>query len=68
MHDEPFLTIKQVAALLQLSERTVYAMANQGRLPGAVEVGGSWRVMRARLMRWLDAGGDTATPHLNEGV
>ena len=60
MTDEPVLTIKEVATLLKISERTVYAMAKEGRLPGAVKVGGSWRVMSAKLLAWLDAGGDAA--------
>ena len=60
MHDEPVLTIKEVATLLKISERTVYAMAKEGRLPGAVKVGGSWRVLRSKLMAWLEAGGDPA--------
>ena len=40
MPDEPLLTIKEVASLLKLSERTAYAMAKEGRLPGAMKVGG----------------------------
>ena len=35
MHDEPVLTIKDVAALLKMSERAVYAMAKEGSLPGS---------------------------------
>jgi len=61
MPDEPVLTIKETAALLKMSERTVYLMAKEGRLPGAVKLGGSWRVVREKLLAWLDAnssGGD----------
>jgi len=43
MTDDAVLTIQEVAAMLRISERTIYAMAKQGRLPGAVKVGGSWR-------------------------
>ena len=68
MDDEQVLTIKEVAALLKISERTVYAMAKEGRLPGAVKVGGSWRVLRAKLMGWLEAGGDAAPRPESEGV
>ena len=67
MTDEPVLTIKEVAVLLKISERTVYAMAKEGRLPGAVKVGGSWRVLRPKLMAWLDAGGDAAPTADGEG-
>jgi len=61
MDDEPLLTIKEVAALLKMSDRTVYAMAKEGKLPGAVRLGGSWRIVRSKLFAWLDAnstGGD----------
>lgn len=62
MHDEPVLTIREVAALLKMSERTVYAMAKEGKLPGAVKLGGSWRVVRSKLMAWLDAHSASAEP------
>lgn len=55
MSDEPVLTIKETAALLKMSERTVYLMAKEGRLPGSVKLGGSWRVVRSKLLAWLDA-------------
>ncbi len=40
--------------MLRISKRTIYAMAKGGRLPGAVKVGGSWRVLRPKLMAWLE--------------
>jgi excisionase family DNA binding protein len=52
MSDE-VLTIKEVAALLKLAEKTVYAMANAGELP-AFKIRGQWRIKRAELDRWLD--------------
>ena len=62
MPDEPVLTIKETAALLKMSERTVYLMAKEGRLPGAVKLGGSWRVVRAKLLAWLDAESTNVEP------
>jgi len=59
MPDE-VLTIKEVAALLKLAEKTVYAMANAGEIP-AFKIRGQWRIKRAELDQWLDAqprGGD----------
>ena len=53
MPDE-VLTIKEVAALLKLAEKTVYAMANAGELP-AFKIRGQWRIKRAELDQWLDA-------------
>ncbi|MCK6423186.1 MAG: helix-turn-helix domain-containing protein [Aquabacterium sp.] len=60
MHDE-VLTIKEVAALLKLAEKTVYAMAAAGEIP-AFKIRGQWRIKRAELDRWIDAqprGGET---------
>ena len=39
------LTIKEVAALLKLAEKTVYSMANAGEIP-AFKIRGQWRIKR----------------------
>jgi len=52
MPDE-ILTIREVAALLKLAEKTVYSMAQQGEIP-AFKVRGQWRIRRADLDRWID--------------
>jgi len=59
MPDE-VLTIKEVAALLKLAEKTVYAMAQAGEIP-AFKIRGQWRIKRTELDTWIDAqprGGD----------
>ena len=63
MPDTPptFLTIPECCDLLRLSERSVYDMARNGKLPGAAKVGGKWRVNRSVLMDWLATGGDHTT-------
>lgn len=53
MPDE-VLTIKEVAALLKLAEKTVYAMAQAGEIP-AFKIRGQWRIKRTELDQWLDA-------------
>ena len=53
MPDE-VLTIKEVAALLKLAEKTVYAMANAGEIP-AFKIRGQWRIKPTELDQWLDA-------------
>ncbi len=53
MSDE-VLTIKEVAALLKLAEKTVYTMANAGEIP-AFKIRGQWRIKRTDLDKWLDA-------------
>ena len=46
------LTIKQVAEYLQLSEKTAYRLAGEGKLPG-FKVGGSWRFKREDIESWI---------------
>ena len=53
MADE-VLTIKEVAALLKLAEKTVYTMAQAGEIP-AFKIRGQWRIKRSEFDRWLDA-------------
>ncbi len=52
MPDE-ILTIRDVAALLKLADKTVYSMAQQGEIP-AFKVRGQWRIRRTDLDRWVD--------------
>jgi excisionase family DNA binding protein len=46
-----YLTVVQVAEWLQLSEKTVYHLAQQGVIPG-FKVGGSWRFRRRDIDGW----------------
>jgi len=48
-----FLTIKQVADTLQVSQRTVLRMAKQKELP-AFKLGGQWRIRESELAKWLE--------------
>ena len=47
------MTIKEVAALLRVTEKTVYRLAQRGDLPG-FKVGGSWRFQQQGLERWIE--------------
>ncbi|WP_291296261.1 helix-turn-helix transcriptional regulator [Elioraea sp.] len=53
------LTLKEAAAFLRLSERSLYAFARERRVPAA-QIGGKWIFPRARLERWLAGQADTA--------
>src|SRR3954471_20143162 len=46
------LTPAQAAALLQVDEDAVFALAEDGRLPGR-RIGDEWRFARAALVAWL---------------
>lgn len=50
--NDPIMTIRDVAQVLRLAEKTVYAMALQGELP-AFKIRGQWRVRRTDFDGWL---------------
>ena len=52
MSDE-VLTVKEVAGLLKLAEKTVYSMAQKGELP-AFKVRDQWRIRRADFDAWME--------------
>jgi PTS system nitrogen regulatory IIA component len=51
--DDRLLTVKELAAYLNLNERTVLKLAAEGPLP-AVKVGNQWRFRKAMIDAWLD--------------
>jgi excisionase family DNA binding protein len=52
MADDEILTIREVAALLKIGEKTTYTMAQSGQLPG-FKVRGQWRFRRTDIDRWI---------------
>jgi excisionase family DNA binding protein len=51
MNDE-VLTIREVADLLKIGDKTAYTMAQAGELPG-FKVRGQWRFRRSDLDSWI---------------
>jgi excisionase family DNA binding protein len=49
---ENILTIREVASLLKINEKTVYKLAAAAKIPG-VKVGGSWRFDRTTISTWI---------------
>jgi len=49
---DDYLTLKELAEMLKLAERTVYRHAQNGELPG-FKVGGSWRFRRSDIEEWM---------------
>jgi len=47
------LTIREVAALLRVGEKTAYTLAQSGEIPG-FKVGGQWRFRRADIEAWIE--------------
>jgi excisionase family DNA binding protein len=54
------LTLRETAAYLRLSERSLYELARARRVP-AVQLGGKWLFVRTRLDRWLAAQAEAGT-------
>lgn len=48
----PFLSVKQVSDYLQLNEKKVYSLANDGHIP-ATKVTGKWMFPRELIDRWM---------------
>lgn len=49
---ESILTVREVADLLKINEKTVYKLAAASKIPG-MKVGGSWRFDRATITDWM---------------
>lgn len=54
------LTLEEVAAYLKAGKRTVYRLAQEGKIP-AFKLGGGWRFRRAELDSWIAA--SIGNPH-----
>ena len=50
-----FLTAKELAALVRVSEKTLYRLVRQDSSFPLVKIGGSVRFPRARVLRWIAA-------------
>lgn len=50
---ENILTIRDVAELLKINEKTVYKLVADAKIPG-FKVGGSWRFDHATISRWIE--------------
>jgi excisionase family DNA binding protein len=61
MNEDQVLTIKDIATILKLAEKTVYSMAQDGELP-AFKVRGQWRTRRIDFDRWMAEHAKTAKP------
>lgn len=48
--DSDVLTVAEAAEILGLSRNGAYRLVQTGQMPGAVRLGGSWRISRPRLL------------------
>lgn len=47
------LTVRQVAERLNVNDRTVYRLAQAGKIPG-FKVAGSWRFLEKDIEAWIE--------------
>jgi excisionase family DNA binding protein len=59
MSIEHLMTIREVSALLRVSQQTLYKMVDQGTIP-ALRIGNQWRFDRSRVLSWIQKGGAAA--------
>ena len=60
------LTIKEVAAYLKVTERTIYRLAAAKKIP-AFKVGGTWRFSRDDIDNWIKQQSSVGLNHLEHG-
>ena len=49
---DKWLTLEQIAEYLQMSNSSIYKMAQMGKIP-AYKVGRQWRFRRKEIDRWI---------------
>lgn len=64
---ENILTIREVADLLKINEKTVYKLAAAAKIPG-VKVGGSWRFDHATISTWIKSKSGNDLASSNDGA
>ncbi len=50
------LDADQLGAMLQVSRRTLYRLADAGRLPFGIKLGGVRRWRRSEILAWIERG------------
>jgi len=53
MTAKPVLTVKEVASLLRVDEKTVYRLVKKRQLPG-FKVAGAWRFKHEDIDLWIE--------------
>lgn len=51
---EQLLTVEQTAEFLQINKVTLYKHLKDGKIAGALKIGGSWRVSKPHLEREIE--------------
>ena len=67
MRPAPAMTVRDVAAYLNVVEKTVYRLAKRGDLPG-FKVAGTWRFRASDVDEWIDLQKKAAEGPHPEGI
>jgi excisionase family DNA binding protein len=59
------LTVDELAVYLRVNRKTVYAAIAQGAIPGARRIGGTIRVDRDSVLKWLAGEGRVSSSRRN---
>ncbi|MBK8189096.1 MAG: helix-turn-helix domain-containing protein [Vampirovibrionales bacterium] len=51
---DKLLTLDELAKAFRVSTRTIYRMMEDGELPFAIKIKGSWRFREADVRAWLE--------------
>jgi excisionase family DNA binding protein len=51
---EKLITIDELAQYIRVSPRTLYRMLDEGELPFAIKLKGSWRFREGDVQAWLE--------------
>lgn len=60
--DKTFIGVKEIAGKMGVSEKTIYRMVNDNRIPFAVKIGGQWRFRLDALTGWINRQQSNAVP------
>lgn len=52
---EKLITIDELAQYIRVSSRTLYRMLDEGELPFAIKLKGSWRFRESDVQDWLES-------------
>jgi PTS system nitrogen regulatory IIA component len=66
--DTLFLSVKDMSAKLNVSEKTVYRMINDNKIPYGIKIGGQWRFNSEKIDKWVNSGSasEESTPSLKD--
>ncbi len=52
----PFLSVDQLAEVLKINRKTVYAAIERGEIPGVRRIGNTIRIARSAIEEWFKSG------------